>query len=55
MIHERAPCRCPLAAPPPPAPGVWTFDDDGRVTRFRHYSDTAKHIAATRGEDTTVR
>lgn len=34
---------------------LWTFDDDGRVSRFRHYVDTAKHIAATRGEDTTVR
>jgi ketosteroid isomerase-like protein len=34
---------------------LWTFDDDGRVTRLRHYCDTAKHIAAARGEDTTVR
>jgi hypothetical protein len=34
---------------------LWTFDDEGRVERFRHYVDTAKHIAATRGEDTTVR
>jgi ketosteroid isomerase-like protein len=34
---------------------LWTFDDDGRVSRFRHYCDTAKHIAAVRGEDTTVR
>jgi hypothetical protein len=34
---------------------LWTFDDDGAVTRFRHYVDTAKHIAAARGEDTTVR
>jgi uncharacterized protein len=25
---------------------LWTFDDDGRVTRMRHYVDTAKHIAA---------
>lgn len=25
---------------------LWTFDEEGRVTRFRHYSDTAKHIAA---------
>lgn len=25
---------------------LWTFGDDGKVTRFRHYSDTAKHIAA---------
>ncbi len=34
---------------------LWTFDDAGRVTRFRHYCDTAKHIAAARGEDTTAR
>jgi ketosteroid isomerase-like protein len=34
---------------------LWTFGDDGRVTRLRHYVDTAKHIAAARGEDTTVR
>ncbi|MEA2448741.1 MAG: uncharacterized protein QOG63_673 [Thermoleophilaceae bacterium] len=27
---------------------LWTFDDEGRVTRMRHYVDTAKHIAATR-------
>jgi ketosteroid isomerase-like protein len=31
---------------------LWTFDDSGRVSRFRHYCDTAKHIAASRGEDT---
>jgi ketosteroid isomerase-like protein len=31
---------------------LWTFDDAGRVCRFRHYVDTAKHIAACRGEDT---
>lgn len=24
---------------------VWTCDDNGRVTSFRHYVDTAKHIA----------
>jgi len=24
----------------------WTFDADGKVTSLRHYSDTAKHIAA---------
>jgi uncharacterized protein len=34
---------------------LWTFDDDGRVVGFRHYLDTAKHIAAARGEDTTAR
>lgn len=25
---------------------LWTFDDAGQVVRFRHYIDTAKHIAA---------
>ena len=34
---------------------LWTFDESGRVVRFRHYLDTAKHIAAGRGEDTTAR
>ncbi|MGY1639904.1 nuclear transport factor 2 family protein [Geodermatophilus sp. SYSU D00703] len=29
---------------------LWTFDGTGRVTRFRHYADTAKHIAVDRGE-----
>ena len=29
---------------------LWTFGDDGLVTRFRHYVDTAKHIAGTRGD-----
>jgi uncharacterized protein len=33
---------------------LWTFDDAGRVSRFRHYVDTAKHIAAADGEDTTA-
>lgn len=23
---------------------LWTFDDTGKVSRFRHYVDTAKHI-----------
>ena len=27
---------------------LWTFGDDGLVHRFRHYVDTAKHIAAAR-------
>lgn len=34
---------------------LWTFDEAGRVVRFRHYLDTAKHIAAAGGEDTTAR
>ena len=25
---------------------LWTFGTDGKVTRLRHYVDTAKHIAA---------
>jgi ketosteroid isomerase-like protein len=27
---------------------LWDFDDEGLVTRLRHYTDTAKHIAAAR-------
>jgi hypothetical protein len=34
---------------------VWTFDGDGRVVALRHYIDTAKHLTAARGADTTVR
>src|SRR3954451_12330475 len=29
---------------------LWTFDDDGHVSRLRHYCDAAKHIAAARGQ-----
>ena len=25
---------------------LWTFGEDGKVTRFRHYIDTAKHLRA---------
>jgi ketosteroid isomerase-like protein len=25
---------------------LWTFDGGGKVTRFRHYVDTAKHLEA---------
>jgi ketosteroid isomerase-like protein len=28
---------------------LWTFDEAGQVVRFRHYVDTAKHIAAAQG------
>jgi uncharacterized protein len=28
---------------------LWTFNADGKVSRLRHYVDTAKHIAAYRG------
>jgi ketosteroid isomerase-like protein len=31
---------------------LWTFDDDGKVVRLRHYTDTAKHIAASQGANT---
>ncbi|MDQ4120408.1 MAG: nuclear transport factor 2 family protein [Acidobacteriota bacterium] len=31
---------------------LWTFDENGRVIRFRHYIDTAKHIAAAEGKKT---
>lgn len=26
---------------------LWTFNADGKITRLRHYLDTAKHIAVT--------
>ena len=29
---------------------LWTFDEQGRVIRFRHYTDTAKQIAASIAE-----
>jgi len=28
---------------------LWTFNHEGKVTRLRHYTDTAKHIAALQG------
>ena len=28
---------------------LWTFNPDGKVSRLRHYVDTAKHIEAFRG------
>jgi ketosteroid isomerase-like protein len=34
---------------------LWTFNDDGTIGALRHYVDTAKHIAAAAGEDTTMR
>ena len=27
---------------------LWTFDGQGKVVRLRHYTDTAKHIAAAK-------
>jgi hypothetical protein len=31
----------------------WRFDGDHKLAAPRHYVDTAKHIAAWNGEDTT--
>jgi ketosteroid isomerase-like protein len=33
---------------------LWTFNADGKISRLRHYTDTAKHIAAAGGQDTTA-
>jgi ketosteroid isomerase-like protein len=30
---------------------LWRFDESGKISHMRHYVDTAKHIAAARGED----
>ena len=27
---------------------LWTFNEDGKIVRLRHYTDTAKHIAAAK-------
>jgi len=27
---------------------LWTFDDQGKIIRMRHYTDTAKHMAAAK-------
>ncbi len=29
---------------------LWTFNDQGKIIRLRHYLDTAKHIAAAKGK-----
>lgn len=34
---------------------LWTFDASGKIVALRHYIDTAKHLAAASGEDTTLR
>lgn len=34
---------------------LWTFNADGKIVALRHYIDTAKHLTAARGEDTTLR
>ena len=33
---------------------LWTFDGEGKIVAIRHFLDTAKLLAATRGEDTTA-
>lgn len=33
---------------------LWTFGRDGKITALRHYIDTAKHLAAASGNDTTA-
>lgn len=32
---------------------LWTVGEHGKIVGLRHYIDTAKHIAAARGKDTT--
>ena len=34
---------------------LWRFGVDGKIVALRHYVDTAKHIAAAGGQDTTAR
>jgi uncharacterized protein len=34
---------------------LWSFNPASEISALRHYVDTAKHIAAWRGEDTTIR
>jgi ketosteroid isomerase-like protein len=29
---------------------LWTFDDNGKVARFKHLADTHQHVQAFRGE-----
>ena len=33
---------------------LWVFDDDGRVSEFRHYVDTGKHVEAARDAASTA-
>jgi len=33
---------------------LWTFNEEQQVVRLRHYVDTAKHLAAFAGENTTA-
>lgn len=32
---------------------LWTFNDEGKITGYRHYMDGEPHIAAARGERST--
>lgn len=33
---------------------LWTLNEDGKIEQMRHYVDTAEHIAAAAGADTTL-
>ena len=33
---------------------LWTFDDSGKISGMRHYTDTAKHIKAAKGSPAGV-
>ena len=33
---------------------LWTFDEQGKVIRLRHYTDTAKHITAAKRHDKVI-
>ena len=33
---------------------LWTFDEQGKVIRLRHYTDTAKHIAVAKKHDKVI-
>jgi ketosteroid isomerase-like protein len=33
---------------------LWTFDEQGKVIRFRHYTDTAKHITMAKRHDKVI-
>ena len=33
---------------------LWTFNEAGKITGYRHYMDSAPHIAASRGESSSA-
>jgi ketosteroid isomerase-like protein len=33
---------------------LWTFNEAGKITGYRHYMDSAPHIAASRGENSSA-